>query len=76
VCNVSRYKTNYDNVADGSMDNRKKRRQKKKNTHVEGEEEVNEKKNFGPRDMLPTCDRLLEASILQRWRCSAHDLAC
>jgi hypothetical protein len=60
---------NYGNAANESMDNRKKRGRKKKNTHVEGEEEVNEKNNFGPRDVVPTYDRLLEAFVLQHWRC-------
>jgi hypothetical protein len=44
MCNANWYKTNYDNVDDGFVGNRKKRGRKKKNTRGEGKEVVNERK--------------------------------
>jgi hypothetical protein len=43
TCNASRYKMNYENADDGSVDNRKKKGQNQKETTDEGEEEVNER---------------------------------
>jgi hypothetical protein len=36
MCNATRYKINYENVDDGSVDNRKKRGQKQKNYSQRG----------------------------------------
>jgi hypothetical protein len=59
TCNANRYKIDYDNVGDGSMDNRQKRGQKQKKTANEGEEEVNERRILTlVMWYLPVIDRL------------------
>jgi hypothetical protein len=59
TCNASRYKMNYDNANDGSVDNRKKRGRKQRKTANDREEEVNERKILAlVMYYLPMIDRL------------------